>query len=308
MNFQKKLNNFKNVWKVKKLNKNILYNKGAFIKDKDIKKELKSFLKIYKLRPIKYNKFGIQFPHMFAMYVLLRKIKPNFVVESGIFKGQSTWLIEKVLPKAKLLCIDPDLSNREYVSKKAKYSKIDFEFHDFSNIPKNSLVFFDDHQHCMDRLLQAKWFNFKHIIFEDNYPWPQGDFYSLKKVILGTGFTRPRVKIKIFKILRILKSVFKELSKLKNDYQYFMPKQKINEWYLDERKPNLSDFKNLQKNIKIYFEFPPVLKLNKIAWSGEWSKDFPTKKPLFPHNQIKNLKIDKEEFNSYNWISYINLK
>jgi len=51
-----------------------------------------------------------------------------------------------------------------------------------------------------------------------------------------------------------------------------------------------------------------VLKLNKIAWSGEWSKDFPTKKPLFPHNQIKNLKIDKEEFNSYNWISYINLK
>tara|TARA_B100000945_G_C20408630_1_gene611411 strand:- start:1047 stop:1979 length:933 start_codon:yes stop_codon:yes gene_type:complete len=308
MLYKKKIDYFKKSWNIKKLNKNYLYKKGFFISDTEIRKELKKFLKIYKNRPIKSNKFGIQFPHMFASYVILKKIKPKFVVESGVYKGQSTWLIERVLPKAKLLCLDPDLNNRKYISKKAKYSKIDFKDHDFSNIPENSLVFFDDHQHCMDRLIQAKWLGFKHIIFEDNYPWPQGDFYTLKKVILGTGFTRPRQKLKFFKIMRILKKIFDELKKIKKNYKYFIPMQKISDWYLDEKKPNTNDFKLLNKNIDIYFEFPPLFKLKKTAWGEKWSSAIPTKKPLLKDKEKNNLKINENELNSYNWICYIRFK
>ncbi|MEK9732518.1 MAG: hypothetical protein VW229_04085, partial [Pelagibacteraceae bacterium] len=132
MSFQKKINGFKKIWKIKKTYESFVYKKGFFISYSDIKKEFNNFLNIYAQRPIKKNKFGIQFPHMFAMYIFLKKIKPKFVVESGVYKGQSTWLIEKVLPKAKLLCIDPDLNNREYISKKAKYSRIDFCEQDFS--------------------------------------------------------------------------------------------------------------------------------------------------------------------------------
>ena len=308
MSFQKKINDFKKIWKIKKTYESFVYKKGFFISYSDIKKEFNNFLNIYAQRPIKKNKFGIQFPHMFAMYIFLKKIKPKFVVESGVYKGQSTWLIEKVLPKAKLLCIDPDLNNREYISKKAKYSRIDFCEQDFSNIPKNSLVFFDDHQHAMERLIYAKWFNFKHIIFEDNYIWPEGDFYTIKKIILGTGFVRPRSKLKLSKLLKILKAIYLELKKIKKNSKYFIPKDKMSDWYLDETRPNIEQFKMFEKNIDLYFEFPPILKLQKTAWGSKWSQDIPAKPPLFNDNEKTKINIDQNELNSYNWICYIKLK
>ena len=152
-------------------------------------KEIKIFSSIYKERPIKNNIGGMMFPHMFAFYFILKKINPEFVIESGVYKGQSTWLIEKVLPNAKILSIDIKLHLREYISKKAEYSDLDFKFHDLTNInPDKTLAFFDDHQNCLERLKECKWFGIKHAIFEDNYPSYKGDFYSLKQVISGSGY------------------------------------------------------------------------------------------------------------------------
>ena len=53
--------------------------------------------------------------HICLVYIFLNKIKPKFVVESGIYKGQTTWLIEKTLPKAKILAIDINLESRTYI-------------------------------------------------------------------------------------------------------------------------------------------------------------------------------------------------
>ena len=67
----------------------------------EIIKYLDEFIELYKERPIKDNSGGMKFPHMFALFFFLKTLRPDFVVESGIFKGQSTWLIEKTLPNAK---------------------------------------------------------------------------------------------------------------------------------------------------------------------------------------------------------------
>ena len=56
----------------------------------EIKNELDNFIQIYSERPIKKNDFGMKFPHMFACYFILKKINPEFVIESGVYKGQST--------------------------------------------------------------------------------------------------------------------------------------------------------------------------------------------------------------------------
>ena len=64
-----------------------------------LKKQLKSFLKIYNTRPIKDNSSGMRIDHCFAVYCLLKKIKPKNVIESGIWRGQTTWLIKKTLKK-----------------------------------------------------------------------------------------------------------------------------------------------------------------------------------------------------------------
>ena len=100
----------------------------------EILEQLEIFKDFYKDRPIKENIDGMRFQHMFATFFILKKLNPSFVIESGVFRGQSTWLIENTLPNSEIMSIDIDLSKREYISKKAKYSNIDFKNQDFSNI------------------------------------------------------------------------------------------------------------------------------------------------------------------------------
>ena len=92
----------------------------------DIKLYLDEFLEAYNDRPIKDNQGGMASPHCFATWCMLKKISPNFVIESGVFKGQGTWLIEKALPGVKLFSIEPWLNRIEYTSNQAKYLSSDF--------------------------------------------------------------------------------------------------------------------------------------------------------------------------------------
>ena len=252
-------------------------------------KELKIFEKLYKDRPIQNNINGMLFPHMFATYFILKKINPSFVIESGVFKGQSTWLIEKTLPNSKILSIDINLNQREYISKNAKYSNIDFKNQDFSNIPNDTLVFFDDHIDHYERLKQAKFFNIKNIVLEDNYKKGKGDFYTIKHSYQNVGFnhnysTLSNIKTFYIFLIEILKKIF-----IKN---YFFPKDKIMSRLRDHKK-NENDFKNLEKIIDIYYEFPPL-----------FYKCEESTKPILENNEI-NFEVSKKELLSYNYITFI---
>ena len=83
----------------------------------EMRDEVSNFIKIYLERPIKNNEFGMKFPHMFAFYFILKKINPEFVIESGVYKGQGTWLIEKTLPNAKILSLDIKLNQKKSMNK-----------------------------------------------------------------------------------------------------------------------------------------------------------------------------------------------
>ena len=74
------------------------------------------------------------FPQMFSFFFLLKKLKPELIIESGVYKGQSTWLIENTLPNSEIISLDIDLNKREFISKKALYSNKDFRFHNFYNL------------------------------------------------------------------------------------------------------------------------------------------------------------------------------
>ena len=207
---------------------------------KDLLIELKKFCKLYKDRPIKDNKGGMRFEHMFATYFILKKVNPEVIIESGVFKGQSTWLIEKTLPNSKIISIDIDLSKREYISKKAKYSSLDFEYQDFSELPSNTLVFFDDHVNHIKRIQQANYFKIKNIILEDNYRPNRGDFYTISHALNQNGFNHKISKLNIIKTFFLLS---KECIKKIFYHNYFFSSNII-KFRLRDVMPNKNDKKN----------------------------------------------------------------
>jgi predicted HTH domain antitoxin len=262
----------------------------------EIKNEIKDFIELYKSRPIKNNRGGMLFPHMFAFYFILKKIKPKLIIESGIYKGQSTWLIEKTLPKSDILSIDTNLKSRTYISKKVQYSDKDFKFQNFSNIPKNTLVFFDDHVNHLERIKEAHYFNIKNLVLEDNYNRnsKKCDFYTIKQAYENSGFKHQVNFASYLKTLfKFQKIIFKKIF-FKNYYADL----ELNEIHnrIRDRRINCDDYLNLKKNIKEYFEFPSIIDLK-----------LKNAKFLFKKTP-KELNFIKNELYYYNYITYIKIK
>ena len=264
----------------------------------DILNELDNFINIYEKRPIKNNKGGMLFPQMFSFFFLLKKLKPELIIESGVYKGQSTWLIENTLPNSEIISLDIDLSKREFISKKALYSNKDFRFHNFSNIPENTLVFFDDHVNHIERIIESKFFNIKHIILEDNNSPGNGDFQTIKQLYNNHIYNHnpgilSLIKTSFFFNKIILKKIFNKSYNAKYDIDKIS--KRIRDGNNDE-----DWFENINKIIDCYYEFPPLAKYEDLT-----DLKF-IKKPLF-ENIPEKFKIYLNLNKEYNFLTYIKL-
>jgi len=257
-----------------------------FLNDKYIEKNLQNFKKIYKKRPIKNNKGGMMFQHSFFLFLLLKKIKPDLIIESGVYKGHSTYIIEKAAPSSKIFSIDLNLQQRKYISKKTKYFSEDISNLNFEKIPKNTVLFLDDHQNHYERLKLAKFLNIKNIILEDNYRHNDSKFYfygfdhilKKKKYIHNK---RLSAHLKTFFLFS--KAIVKKIilnANIDNDIK------RIKGRLRDVEKKD-SNFFNLKKNINFFYIAPNLYK-----------------------NKFKNFltDIDTNNLKSYNFLTYINLK
>ena len=125
-----------------------------------------------------------------VVYAILKKLKIKNIYESGVWKGNSTWIIENCFDDFNLVSIDINLSTREYISnsKNVSYYEGDIDEISFSNIDvEKTIVFFDDHTNALERLKFLYSWGIKYAIFEDNYPVGQGDTYSPRKIQNKTG-------------------------------------------------------------------------------------------------------------------------
>lgn len=237
------------------------------------------FISLYKTKPIKDNSGGMKFPHMFATFCLLKQLNPKLVIESGVWKGQGTWLIETTLPSAQIISIDPNTQVREYTSKNSYYTTDDLTTIDWGKFMEDNkystddvVIFLDDHQNVLDRLkfLFTKT-NIKHILYEDNYPSNQGDCLSLKK--------------------------------LKTNKPYVIDSGGVKTHY----ELNPDDVKYFTSITDIYYEFPPVYKPEYTRWGDKWDENYET-----PSSILKEIKdevnIFQNEFKDYTWFCYLKLK
>ena len=195
-------------------------------------KYLKDFLNIYDLRPIKNNIGGMNIIHLYNLYCVIRKIKPTMVVESGAYKGLSSWFILKASPKAKVYCFDTNLNQLEFKSKRIKYFERDIKNFNFYNLPKKSLLVLDDHQNQIERLKQSILFGFNYIFFDDDSDDENHDFYTIKHQMKKKKFNHVLsisaiIKNFIIFFKLMLKKVFNQFISYTNleyrlrDYNYF---------------------------------------------------------------------------------------
>ncbi len=236
----------------------------------DVKALIDEFLKLYAQRPIEDTRGGMNSAHMFWTWYTLKKLNPKNIIESGIFKGNGTWLMEQACPNANIFSIDINLAQRIYISEKVTYFSKDFNMIDWSRLDtKNTLCFFDDHQNAYMRLQQMKWMGFDKAMFEDNYPISQGDCYSCKKVLSECGLV-------------------------------------ING--KTEIEANSSHSKYFCSNIKTYTTFPPLFKNEKTRWGDDWDMEsYPTPRSVFDEKDAEKYKLLKDEAYGYTWICYVEL-
>ena len=240
----------------------------------DVKNCIEEFLQIYDKRPIYNNLGGMTSTHLFWTWYVLKKINPKYIIESGVFKGQGTWIFQIACPKAKIYSIDPNLGQRVYISEKVKYYTQDFVNIDWNNIlnPKETLCFFDDHQNAYERLMQMKWMGFESAMFEDNYPTTQGDCYSLKKILSQRDYIIDKEKKKYYPA-------------------------------------NAAHYNYLTNSLDIYTTFPPLFKNANTRWGDPWiEKMYKTPAPIFNSSEEDKYPVIKAEAGGYTWICYVKLK
>jgi hypothetical protein len=266
---------------------------------------LDEFVTLYQERPIQDNTGGMKAPHLFAVWFMVRKLAPELIVESGVWKGQGTWLLEQACPSARVVSIDPDLSKRIYISKRVVYTHLDFSLQDWTDLPEKSVVLFDDHQNAYRRLQQCHWFGFKHVIFEDNYPVSQGDCYSLKKAFSQSGFESPRTQWKLTFRERIFRRMIYSLN-AKLQLGLLIQSQHIMQ---ESIPPNLQDRKMLESKLALYYEFPPVVIHSYTRWGDQWElPNYPTPHPLIESSLPPHWQMFEQDAEFYNWICYVKLK
>lgn len=267
----------------------------------DMLARLEEFAGIYAERPIRDNSGGMKSAHMFATWFALKMLQPKVIVESGLWLGQGTWLLGQACPDAELHCIDPNLERIQYRSAQARYYQQDFASLDWNHLPKeDTLLFFDDHQNAYERAKTAKWFGFKHLMFEDNYAALHGDVYSFKKAFAHAGFIPDVVEQSAPKTLKarlrpVVLSTLATFIHIPSGGHEGIP-------------PNQADAAYLRQNLEIYYEFPPIFQVEQTRWNDTWDdRNYPTPQPLLTSVSEPYQQIFLDEALDYTWICYAKL-
>ena len=139
----------------------------------DLRKSLDDFANYYAKKPIADNSGGAGMLPSAWIFILAKLISPSLILESGVWKGHTTWLLNKSCPDAVMHSFDINIGKLEHRVKQAHYHEHDWLSNDFAKtlpIDRNSLVYFDDHINQCKRIKQAHELGFRYAILDDNCP------------------------------------------------------------------------------------------------------------------------------------------
>ncbi|MBL8670035.1 MAG: hypothetical protein JNK11_05235 [Alphaproteobacteria bacterium] len=150
----------------------------------EVLRAAEAFAPVYAGRPFD-NVNGLIGTGALALYYFIKQVAPPAVIEVGVWRGFSTWVIEQAAPGARIRChdplfgflslLDPAKSQPAYRSPHATYSQREFSCltdAELGDGRRDAVVFFDDHQDMTARIIQASRMGFRHLVFDDDWPGP----------------------------------------------------------------------------------------------------------------------------------------
>lgn len=119
--------------------------------------------------PVRQRRGGNGFNGALQVYAVVRALRPPVIVESGVFRGLTTWVMRQACPEAEIHCFDPLLSELRYRDPRARYSARDWSLADFAGADLGSaLAFFDDHISQARRILEAQERGLRRLLLDDD--------------------------------------------------------------------------------------------------------------------------------------------
>merc|ERR550514_630181 len=129
------------------------------------------------------NQGGVDVNHAFVLWFTVQKLKPKYIVESGVHNGQSTWLLRQAAGKnTSIYSFDPSTNAPHYTEDHGSLPGRYFLGKDFVDISRanwdklipaedrsNTLVFLDDHMSAIRRTQELRNFGFIHLWYDDNF-------------------------------------------------------------------------------------------------------------------------------------------
>jgi len=136
-----------------------------------IARHVSEFREVYLESPITMNDYGVNFPSGVMLFLMARCLAPGLIVESGVYKGQSSYFLASACPGAAIHAFDPNLQEVSYHTPGVTYREYDWMNAEMKCDPGSTgLCFFDDHQNQALRVIQAHERGFRHMIFDDSWP------------------------------------------------------------------------------------------------------------------------------------------
>jgi hypothetical protein len=134
----------------------------------DAARGIAEFYEKYLDSPFRSKEGGSRFNNLVWLYLIARAMKPEFVIDSGTFRGASAWGFS--CAGCQVYSFDIDLSHLACRAENVVYSECDWASYAWQDL-SNSLIYFDDHLDQVRRLMEASQRNIPLAIFDDDFPF-----------------------------------------------------------------------------------------------------------------------------------------
>ena len=134
---------------IRERNQRIAQKIGGFLTDLHITQDAESIIKsieefdnVIKNSPVRNFVGGFSYNNALSLFIFVSALRPNSLIESGVWRGFTTYILRSAAPNALLNCFDVDLGNKLYTDSTANYFEYDLEKWQYI---KSDLLFCDDH-------------------------------------------------------------------------------------------------------------------------------------------------------------------